>query len=77
MSIRIGKRVFAPTLWAVLFTGAALAAFVSLGYWQLGRASEKQALIDAFIAGNLTSVDATGLGFDELARYQHVRLRGS
>jgi len=77
MRLRIGKRVFAPRLWAVLLTGAALGAFVSLGYWQLGRASEKQALIDAFIAGNLTSVDATGLGFDELARYQHVRLRGS
>lgn len=77
MRLRIGKRVFAPRLWAVLLTGAALCAFVSLGYWQLGRASEKQALIDAFIAGNLTSVDATGLGFDELARYQHVRLRGS
>jgi surfeit locus 1 family protein len=77
MSIRIGRRVFAPRLWAVLLTGAALGAFVWLGYWQLGRASEKQALIDAFIAGNLTSVDATGLGFDELARYQHVRLRGS
>jgi surfeit locus 1 family protein len=77
MSIRIGRRVFVPRLWAVLLMAAALGAFVSLGYWQLGRASEKQALIDAFIAGNLTSVDATGLGFDELARYQHVRLRGS
>jgi surfeit locus 1 family protein len=77
MSLRIGRRVFAPRLWGVLLTGAALTAFVSLGYWQLGRASEKQALIDQFIAGNLTSVDATGLGFDELARYQHVRLRGS
>lgn len=77
MSLRLGKRVFAPRPWAVLVTGLALAAFVSLGYWQLGRAREKQALIDAFIAGNRTSVDATGLGFDEFARYQHVRLLGS
>lgn len=77
MSVRIGNRVFAPRPWAVFLTAAALAAFVSLGYWQLGRAREKQALIDSFIAGNLTSVDATGLGFDEIARYQHVRLRGS
>lgn len=77
MSVRIGNREFAPRPWAVLLTGVALAAFVSLGYWQLGRAREKQALIEGFIAGNRTSVDATGLGFDELARYQHVRLRGS
>lgn len=77
MSVRIGNRVFAPRPWAVLVTAATLAAFVSLGYWQLGRAREKQALIDSFIAGNQTSVDAAGLGFDEIARYQHVRLRGS
>jgi surfeit locus 1 family protein len=77
MSVRIGNRVFAPRPLAALFTAAALAAFVSLGYWQLGRAREKQALIDSFIAGNLTSVDATGIGFGGIARYQHVRLRGS
>lgn len=77
MSVRIGNRVFAPRPWAVLATAIALAAFVSLGYWQLGRAREKQALIESFIAGNQTTVDATGLGFDELARYQHVRLRGT
>ena len=77
MRVRVGSRAFAPQPWAVLVTAAALAAFVSLGYWQLGRAREKQALIDGFIAGNQTSVDATGLGFDELARYQHVRLRGT
>lgn len=77
MSVRIGNRIFAPRPWAVLLTAAAVAAFVSLGYWQLGRAREKQALIESFIAGNLTSVDATGLGFDEISRYQHVRLRGS
>lgn len=77
MSVRIGNRVFAPRPWALLLTAAALAAFVSLGYWQLGRAREKQALIESFIAGNQTSVDAAGLGFDEIARYQHVRVRGS
>jgi surfeit locus 1 family protein len=77
MSVRIGNRVFAPRPWAVLATAAVLAGFVSLGYWQLGRARAKQALIEAFIAGNQTSVDATGLGFDEVARYQHVHLRGA
>lgn len=77
MSLRIGSRVFAPRAVSVALAGLGLAAFVSLGYWQLGRAREKQALFDSFMAGSQDTVDATGLGFDELARYQHVRLRGS
>lgn len=77
MSLRIGKRSFAPPIWAVGLTALGLAVFVSLGYWQLGRAQQKQARFDAFMSGSADTVDATGLGFDELARYQRVRLRGS
>jgi surfeit locus 1 family protein len=77
MSLRVGNRLFAPPAWGVGLAALALAVFVALGYWQLGRAREKQALFDAFMAGSQDTVDATGLGFDELARYQHVRLRGS
>ena len=77
MSLRIGNREFAPPAWGVALAAAGLAVFVSLGYWQLGRAHEKQALFDAFMQGSQDTVDATGLGFDELARYQHVRLRGA
>jgi surfeit locus 1 family protein len=77
MSLRIGKRSFAPSGVAVALTVLGLAAFVSLGYWQLGRAQEKQARFDAFMSGSEEVVDATGLAFDELARYQRVRLRGS
>jgi surfeit locus 1 family protein len=77
MSLRIGKRSFAPPAWAVGLTALGLAIFVSLGYWQLGRAQEKQARFDAFMSGSEDIVDATGLGFDELARYQRVRLYGS
>lgn len=77
MTLRIGSRVFAPRAVGVVLAGLGLALFVSLGYWQLGRAREKQALFDSFMAGSQDTVDATGLGFDELARYQHVRLRGS
>lgn len=76
MRLRIGHRLFAPTPAGVLATGIALATFVSLGYWQIGRAREKQARVEAFIAGNQSSVDATGMRFDVLARYQHVSLRG-
>jgi surfeit locus 1 family protein len=77
MSLRIGNREFAPPAWGVALVTLGLAVFVSLGYWQLGRAHEKQALFDAFMQGSQDTVDATGLGFDELARYQHVRLRGA
>jgi surfeit locus 1 family protein len=77
MSIRIGNREFAPPAWSVALVALGLAVFVSLGYWQLGRAHEKQARFDAFMQGSQETVDATGLAFDELARYQHVRLRGS
>jgi surfeit locus 1 family protein len=77
MSLRIGKRSFAPPIWAVGLTALGLAVFASLGYWQLGRAQEKQALLNAFLSGSEDTVDATGLGFDGLARYQRVRLRGA
>lgn len=77
MSLRIGKRSFAPPAWTVGLTALGLAIFVSLGYWQLGRAQEKQALLEAFASGSEDIVDTTGLGFDELARYQRVRLRGT
>lgn len=77
MRLRIGNRVFAPRPWAVLLTLAALVACVSLGYWQIGRAREKQALIDAFMSASDVTVDAGGLAFDDLARYQRIRLRGS
>ena len=77
MSLRIGKRTFAPPIWAVGLTAVGLAVFVSLGYWQIGRAQQKQARLDAFMSGSEDTVDATGLGFDSLARYQRVRLRGA
>jgi len=77
MSIRIGNRSFVPPAWSVAVTALALGAFVSLGYWQLGRAREKQARVDAFMDLSRQTVDADGLDFGGLARYQHVRLRGA
>jgi surfeit locus 1 family protein len=77
MTLRIGNREFAPPAWGIVLALLGVAAFVSLGYWQLGRAREKQALFDAFTQGSQHTVDAAGLGFDGLARYQHVRLRGA
>ena len=77
MSLRIGSREFAPRAWAVLLTAAGVALFVSLGSWQVGRAHEKQALVESFQRGAHTSVDlGADVPFDSLPRYQHVRATG-
>jgi surfeit locus 1 family protein len=76
MSLPVTPRRFSPPVWAVLLTAAAVTAFVSLGTWQLGRAREKQALLDEFEAGGRETLDATGRDFADLGRFQRVRLRG-
>ena len=76
MSLQIGNRSFEPKAWAVVLTAVLLAAFVSLGWWQVGRAREKQAMIESFARGTQTSVVLTGVGVDELPRYQHVSAEG-
>ena len=68
---------FAPPLWATLLTAAAVAAFASLGTWQLGRSQEKQALLAQFAAGGRETIDANGRDFASLGRYQRIRLLGS
>lgn len=77
MSLRIANREFVARPWAVLLTAASLAAFVSLGWWQVGRAREKQALIESFQRGTQSSVELMGdITVDELPLYQHVRAEG-
>jgi surfeit locus 1 family protein len=77
MSASPAQRRFAPPAWAVLLTAVALAAFVSLGTWQLGRAREKRGLVAEFAAGGRDTVEANGLDLGGLPRYQRVRLRGA
>jgi surfeit locus 1 family protein len=77
MSLRIGNRIFDPRPWGILLAAVLLAAFVSLGWWQVGRAREKQALIDSFARGTQTSVALQGdVTIDELPRYQHITTQG-
>lgn len=76
MSRQNAPRRFAPPMWSVLLTAAALCAFVSLGTWQLGRAREKRALLDEFVAGSRETLDANGRDFADLGRFQRVRLKG-
>lgn len=77
MSASPAPRRFAPPAWAVLLTAVALAAFVSLGTWQLGRAREKRGLVAEFAAGSRDTVEASGLDLGGLPRYQRVRLLGA
>lgn len=77
MSLRIANREFVPRPWAVVVTVAALAAFVSLGWWQIGRGRDKQAMIESFQRGTQSSVQLQGgVTVDELPRYQHIRAEG-
>jgi surfeit locus 1 family protein len=76
MSLGIGNRSFEPRAWAVALTALLLAALVSLGWWQVGRAREKQAMVESFARGTMTSVVLTGVTVDELPRYQHVQVGG-
>lgn len=76
MTLTIGNRVFAPQAWAVAGTLVLLAAFVGLGWWQVGRAHEKRAMVESFARGTATSIVLDGVTVDELPRYQHVTAQG-
>ena len=73
----MANREFAPRLWAALLTVAVLAVAVTAGWWQVGRAREKQAMIESFQRGTQSSVELEGnVTVDELPRYQHVLAAG-
>jgi surfeit locus 1 family protein len=75
VSIKLGSRIFSPTVFTTLLTIALIALLISLGRWQLRRADEKRVLFDSFAAG----ADATlqiDLGTPHLRRYQHVDAAG-
>jgi surfeit locus 1 family protein len=74
--MRIANRNFAPTLFAVVLTIAAVALFVRLGVWQLNRAAEKDALQANYAAGQQSVVELTAANAAQLAQYQRVSARG-
>lgn len=76
MELKFGQRVFAPRLWSLLLTLAAIGGFSWLGSWQLDRAREKQALLDAFERGSEAQVALNGRALDSLPRYQRVTASG-
>jgi surfeit locus 1 family protein len=70
------RRSFAPRPWAVALTVGAVAACLALGTWQIGRAREKQALIDTFDRGGNAAVPLPATAVDTLPRYQRVVTSG-
>ncbi len=74
--MRIANRNFAPTLFAVALTIAAVVIFVRLALWQLDRASEKDALQARYAAGQRSLVELTSANAPTLAQYQRVQARG-
>ncbi len=68
-------RRFAPTPGFSLLALAGLVLFVSLGRWQLDRAEEKGALLEAFARGEERVQDLPA-GLAPVARYQRLRAQG-
>lgn len=76
MSLRIGQKVFAPSLLATVLTLLLLPIFINLGLWQLRRADEKRALMQQAVTGQSQLVELTSTNADQLPRYQHVTVEG-
>jgi surfeit locus 1 family protein len=75
VSIKVGSRIFSPSLFTTLLTIVLIAFLISLGRWQLRRAEEKRVLFESFAAGT----DATlsiDLSTPPLRRYQHLEALG-
>lgn len=70
------SRTFRPSWLGVALTVLGMALFIRLGYWQLDRADQKQALLDQYAAGQHSQVDITSRNAQSLPRYQRARVSG-
>ena len=68
------RRVFSPRLLPTLFAALGVSALTSLGFWQIHRGAEKEALFRAFAQGEGATVPYARQHHDH--RYQHVTLDG-
>lgn len=69
-------RTWRPSLFGVVLTLVGLALFIRLGFWQLERADEKQALLDQYAQGHQQLLEITPQNAEHLPRYQHGRISG-
>src|SRR5580692_1614673 len=75
VSIKVGSRIFSPTIFTTLLTVVLIALLISLGRWQLRRADEKRVLFDSFAAGT-DATQTIDLRTPSLRRYQHIEAVG-
>jgi surfeit locus 1 family protein len=69
-------RTWRPSLLGIVLTVLGMALFTRLGFWQLDRADQKQALLDEFAQGQEQQVDITPQNAGHLPRYQRGRVTG-
>ena len=74
--MQIGPRQFKPSLIGTVVTLLMLPGLMSLGFWQLRRADEKQALIDRLQAGASTTQTVGASNIESLPLLQTVTARG-
>jgi surfeit locus 1 family protein len=72
MGARVLEAQWLPTVLMLLM----LAVLLALGFWQLSRMREKQALFAMFAAGAQATVDLASLPSGAGARYQHAAVHG-
>lgn len=77
MGIRIGARIFAPSLLMTVLTVLASAAFVSLGFWQWTKGNLRQAEAREFARGTEQAVPLGSRGLGDVARFQRVKISGT
>lgn len=72
--MRVGRLQFSPTLWPTLAFVLVFPGLLALGFWQLDRAAQKQALFDAFARSAQQAVPLTDVQSPEI--YQRVKAQG-
>lgn len=74
--MRLSHRQFKPSLAGTLATVAMIPILMSLGFWQLRRADEKQALIDRMQTGATTTQIVSASNVEQLPLLQQVMAHG-
>ncbi|WP_116811263.1 SURF1 family protein [Steroidobacter cummioxidans] len=69
-------RVWRPSMFGAALTVLGVTFFIWLGFWQLGRADQKQALLDQYALGQQSQLEITPQNAASLARYQRARVAG-
>jgi surfeit locus 1 family protein len=70
------RRGWRPSLFSVVLTAFGMALFIRLGFWQLDRAEQKEALLAQYEVGQRSQLEITPQNADSLSRYQRVRVSG-